>query len=102
MNNEFEDKTREELEKLVKYYRSEHVIICGYWKNEIEEHKKTKNELKNLKVRLENYRLELNDLKEHYVEKKSRDFDLEKKEVMSRIFKDLDDMKASGTNDVCV
>jgi len=102
MNREFEDKSREELIELVKYYCSEHVIICGYWKNEIEAHKKTKNELKNLKTRLESYRIEINDLKEHYVEKKIRDFELEKKEVMSRIFNDLDDMKVSGINDVCV
>ena len=43
-----------ELKKVgeqMKYYRSEHVNVANYWKSEIESHRKTKNELKNIKLK---------------------------------------------------
>lgn len=51
MNDEFDSKSREELIELVKYYRSEHVNVAIYWKQEIESHKKTKDEFQCIKLR---------------------------------------------------
>lgn len=36
---------------LTNYYKSEHVNVANYWKSDIESHRKTKNELKNIKLK---------------------------------------------------
>ena len=37
--------------ELTNYYKSEHINVAIYWKSEIESHRKTKNELKNIKLK---------------------------------------------------
>lgn len=44
-------KEYKKVNELMKYYRSEHVNVAIYWKNEIESHRKTKNELRNTKLK---------------------------------------------------